>query len=143
MASDTVTINNALLQAEGQYALGELSPSARSLNLRLFVNNFSPACGDTTASYTEPSDPSYAAVALTYGDWSGSTTSCITTYTYSPCVTFALTGTGYTIYGHYYTDETSHTVWWAVLWASAYPMPSGGANVEICPIYVKEQCTAP
>lgn len=141
--ADTVVINNSLLQHEGEYALGVSSPPVPSLHLRLFVNNITPACGDTTATYTEPSDGSYAAIALSYGGWSGSTVSCVTTYTYSPSQVFSLTGTGYTIYGHYYTDSTTATVWWAVLWATAYVMPSGGANIEIVPIYVKEQCTAP
>jgi hypothetical protein len=102
-----------------------------NLTVRLFTNNVTPAVTDTAASYTECALVSYAAVTLTPGSWSGSTSSGLSTYTY-PTLTFnfAPYAGGVTIYGYFVTVPGLVGVLADVL-STPYVVPAGGGSLTL------------
>ena len=103
--------------------------AADNAKLHLFTNNYTPTKTDTTSSYTEASDTSYAAVALTGTNWSVTTVSSVTTGTY-PAQTFTFAG-AQTVYGYYITNNAGTTLIGAEAFPSALTIPSGGGTITI------------
>lgn len=114
-----------------KYALN--NTAASNPKLHLYTNNYTPAKGDTTGSYTECSTATgYAAVTLPGTSWTVSTTSHVTTASYA-AQTFTLTASA-TIYGYYITDNSSSNVLWAELFSGGpFNIPSGGGSVTVTP----------
>lgn len=137
MPSDLEVLNNYLTYRKLLYATGG-NPSGLSLYLRLFVNNFTPACTDLIGAYTECSLSGYAAIALAAGSWTDSLSACVYTGTY-PAQTFTFTAGGQTIYGHYVTDGSSGVLW-ADLWGTPFTVPTGGGAVQVAMQFVDLQC---
>ena len=106
-----------------------------TLTLRLFVNNHTPTVTDTAGNYTECTLAGYAAVALTPGNWSGSTSAGLATYTYPALIfTFSAYAGGSTIYGYYLQDADGNVIL-ADLLSPAFAVPAGGGSVAITPTY--------
>jgi hypothetical protein len=106
--------------------------AAGQWTLHLFTNVITPGVTNTVGSYTECALTGYAAVALTPGSWTGSTTGGVATYTY-PAVTFTFSTGSVTIFGYYITFQISATVYLlcAQNFASSYAVPSGGGGMVV------------
>lgn len=88
---------------EGELRLLEKA-LADNLELCLFVNDVTPADGDTEAAYTEMSTHGYALKTLTGGSWSVSTVGGKAEATYAQ-QTFSFTAASpVTVYGYYIKD---------------------------------------
>lgn len=106
--------------------VGEASMLQRILNqdlhLHLFSNNHTPAAGDTVSSLTEVSGGGYAAITLTYANWTiGGGDPGVALYNtfQSFLFTGATSGPG-TIYGYYVTPADNLTL----LWEERFPADS-------------------
>ncbi len=104
-----------------------------TLTLRLFSNNHTPAAGDTSANYTEVTGSGYAAVLLTFANWT--TTSDNPAYTtYNSFVTFTFTGAPGDIYGYYITRASGEVVLAQLFPVAERPFaPINGSTVKIKP----------
>lgn len=109
-----------------------MDKAANNLKLHLFTNNHAPAAADTIASYTECTDPSYAAVALTAANWTiVQITGPISQASY-PQQTFTFTNAT-NVYGYYVTDSGSNKVIWAEKFAAAPLACSATVPLDLTP----------
>jgi hypothetical protein len=101
------------------------------LTARLYVNNYTPLVTSTAGNFTECTLTGYAALTLTPGSWSGSTSSGLATYTY-PTITFTFSpyAGGTTIYGYYVTIPGVTAVL-AELFSTPYAVPAGGGSLTL------------
>ena len=111
------------------YFTNNASPS--NLILHLFDNNHTPASGDTTGSFTEPFDPSYAPITLNGASWTISGNPAVATY---PIQTFTFTGGADTIYGIYYTRASDGLLVDAKLFPDGpYAIVRSGDTITVTP----------
>ena len=106
-------------------ATGKTTP-ATPWTLRLFVNNHTPANGDTEADYTEAAGGGYAAIPLDETAWT--TTPGSPTASVQPQQTFTFTGAltaNASIYGYYVTDDNDKLVYAEKLAAPFQPQNLG------------------
>jgi hypothetical protein len=103
--------------------------AADNCKLHLFSNSYTPAKGDTVASYTECVGTGYAAATCTGASWSVTTVSHVTTATY-PAITFTFS-VAQTVYGYYITNNAGTTLIGAEAFPSALTIPSGGGTVTV------------
>jgi hypothetical protein len=86
----------------------------QTLKLKLFSNNHTPAAGDTVSSLTEVTGGGYAAISLTYAEWTiGGGDPAVALYSdfQEFLFTGATSGPG-TIYGYYVTTSDDLTLLW-------------------------------
>lgn len=109
----------------------------QTLKLKLFSNNHTPAAGDTVSSLTEVSGGGYAAVTLTYANWTiagGDPGVALYGSFQSFSFTGATSGPG-TIYGYYVTTDDELTL----LWEERFPAddvpftPINGSLINVRP----------
>jgi len=117
------------------------APATQDLSVGLYVNNVSPTSETVIGDLTECTAPGYSEQALTFGSWTGSTTSGVADYSY-PAVTFTMTGSGggQTIYGHFIKDTVSGHLLRSQLWGTSFAIPSGGGVVTVTPAWSDEEC---
>jgi hypothetical protein len=114
--------------------------SAGNWTLRLYQNNHTPAVGDTNANYTETTLAGYSAHTFAPGDWSGSSTAGVSTYSTSAVTfTFSAYAGGTTIYGAYITDAAGDVIA-ASLLDTTFAVPTGGGSITITPTVSVKQC---
>lgn len=119
--------------------VGEVELLSRMLNrtstgdvvLRLYVNDVTPAEGNTVDSFTEADDASYSAKTLTGANWTVSTSAGVTTGQYAQ-QDFAFAAAA-TVYGYYVTNSSGTTLLWAERFGSAASLGSSGGTVSIIP----------
>lgn len=116
-----------------EFALGKSTPGDQILHL--YVNNYTPVDGDTSASYTEMSTLGYAAKTLTKGSWTVAQNAGVAQATYAD-QTFTFTaGTAVTVYGYYVTDTTTGTLLWAEKFGTALTVQYAGDQIIISPTF--------
>jgi hypothetical protein len=112
-------------------ALGLVTPA--NLLLKLFVNSYTPAAGDSAASYTEMSTLGYAAKTLSMASWTESEVIGVGTAVYA-AQTFTFTaGTAVTIYGYFVVGATDGIIRWAELFATPFIAQYTGDSVVLTP----------
>ena len=107
----------------------------QSLSLRLYSNNRTPANTDAIGDYTQVSGGGYAAITLTFANWT-STAGSPTEATYASHQSFTFTGaaTVNTVYGYYIVDAAGVLLLAERFPASAVPfIPTAGALIKIRP----------
>lgn len=135
-------LNHNLIDLMAKYATGNAPPTP-SITLKLFVNDITPDCSAEDGVFTECTAPGYAAVALTAGNWGGSTISCVANYTY-PGIAFIFTGPGVpgqTIYGYYYVDLVLDLLLWHGFLDTPYVIPAGTSALVIVPSWSDKICS--
>lgn len=133
-------LSDYLIDQMAQLNIGG-APPTQDLKVGLYVNNVSPTSETVIGDLTKCTATGFAEVALSFGSWTGSTTSGVADYSY-PAVTFTMTDSGgsQTIYGHYIYDATSGYLLRSQLWGTSFPIPSGGAVVTVTPAWSDEEC---
>ena len=137
-------MNNALIDLVSRFVLG-LTSTPPSLEVHLFVNQWNMANNTTIANLVECDAPGYAPVPLTPGNWMGSTTGGVSTYTY-PTVSFNFTGPGVPpqiVYGHWIGDSASGDVLWGLTWPAPYVIPAAGSTIYLAPTWTNQSCPPP
>lgn len=103
--------------------------TSNRLVCKLFTNNHTPAASDTPASYTLPTDASYADVTLAYGTFVITTTTNGAQAVYNGVVfTFVATAT---IYGYIITDIAGTRLQTAEKFSSSILIPSTGGTLTV------------
>lgn len=116
-----------------EFMLGVATPGNQVL--RLFVNDVTPADGDTHTSYTEMSTLGYAAKTLTKTNWVVAQASGEAEGSYA-MQTFTFTaGAVVSVYGYYVTDTTTGTLLWAERFASFKEVQFDGDTIKVIPKY--------
>lgn len=108
--------------------------AAEDLVLRLFVNNITPADGDTVATYTEMTGLGYAAKTLPKGAWTVAQNAggkaegsyAQQSWTFSA-------GTAVTVYGYYLTRATTGDLWYAERFATPHTVQNTGDTIRVTP----------
>lgn len=117
---------------EGEIRLAEKA-LADNLELRLFVNNMTPADADDETDYTEMSTHGYTAKTLTGGSWSVSTVGGKAEGSYAQ-QTFSFTAaSAVTVYGYYIVDPVDDKVIQAELFAAPQVIEFLGDAIRITP----------
>ncbi len=118
-----------------QMALGE--NSQENLQLRLFVNNITPADTDTDATFTQMSQHSYASATITMAQWTVTTNGSGEAEAVAPAKTFSFTDDTVSgtvpVYGYYVVGATSGVLLWAEKFASPINISTTGQSIEITP----------
>jgi len=126
-----------LVPNRGEQSVLELVTNKRAvenLTLKLYVNNVTPAEGDTAASYTEMSTQGYVAKALTGASWTvtggapSDATAALQTWTFD--------GTGglTQVYGYFLVGTTSALLYWAERFSDGpYPIANNGDKINLTP----------
>jgi len=105
--------------------------AATNTELRLYVNNVTPAYTDTVSSYVESSAAGYAGITLTGAGWTVATSSGTTVANYAQ-QTFSYT-TSENVYGYFVTRVGKNEVLWSERFSGTVPfaIPSGGGTVSV------------
>lgn len=115
-------------------ALGKTA--AENLLLKLFVNDITPAEGDTAATYTVAAGGGYADKTLTTTSWgSAGTAAGVTSIAYAE-QTFTFTGaltTNPTIYGYILVGATSGILYAAERAAASFTPAANGDTYKVTP----------
>lgn len=90
--------------------LSDAAPEAQTL--KLYLNDISPAEGDTAVTYTEATISGYSAKSLVRATWGAAATVTGTTTKAYPAQVFSFTGTGI-IVGYFVIKVTAGTLLWA------------------------------
>ena len=108
----------------------------QTISLKLYSNNRTPANTDVAADYTEVSGGGYAAISLTFANWT-STAGSPTEATYATHQSFTFTGASAsptTVYGYYMLDDDGLLLLAERFPTSAVPfIPKAGALIRIRP----------
>lgn len=101
--------------------------------LKLFVNNVTPAEGDTAASYTEMSTQGYASKALTGTSWVV-TPGAPTSAAYAQQTwTFDGTGGSTVVYGYYVVQASSGVLMFAERFGTPPTIVNNGDQIKVTP----------
>jgi len=126
----------------GEVRLLEIALKTRNQTLKLYVNDKTPAEGDTAASYTEMSTCGYAAKTLTAGSWSISSAGGITTASYAQQIWTFTAGGPTRVYGYFIVDTLDGTIVWAerfAVLASDCPLIQyDGDQIKVTPKFTGE-----
>lgn len=96
----------------------------QDLHLHLYVDDITPADGDTPASYTECADSGYALEVLADSGW--------TNGVYGTEIEFTLEDAA-TIYGYYVTNTANDTLIWSEKLSTPLGFGASGGSVLITP----------
>lgn len=121
-----------------KFALGV--DASENQSLRLFVNDITPAEGDTAATYTEAAGAGYAAKALIKTAWSVGSSGGVTTGTYAE-QTFDFTGpltTNPNIYGYYVLSASGGILLWAERAGTVFTPANNGDAYKVTPAITLE-----
>jgi hypothetical protein len=106
--------------------------------LKLYVNDKTPAEGDTAANYTEMSTHGYAAKTLNRADWTVSSAGGITTAS-QPQQVWTFTAAGaVTVYGYFIIEATSGIILWAERFTTPQVIQYDGDQVKVTPKFTGE-----
>ena len=106
---------------------------ANNLELRLYVNDKTPADADVIGGYTQMSTHGYSAKTLTGGSWSVSTVSGKAEASYAQ-QTFSFTAASLvTVYGYYIVDTSLSKVVFAERFATPQGVQYTGDAIRITP----------
>jgi hypothetical protein len=105
--------------------------SETSYTYGIYTNNHTPVAGDTLSNYTESTDPSYVAAAITQSSWSVATAGGVTTATY-PQVTYTFANAG-SFYGYIVYDSTPNLLWVEVFAGGPIVFATGGGQILLTP----------
>jgi hypothetical protein len=109
-------------------------PASKNLQLKLFVNDVTPA--QTGITYTEAAGGGYASIALTNGSWVVTTGNDPSDAVYAQ-QTFTFTGaltTNPTVYGYYIEDNAgSGVIIYAERLGASFTPVQNGDNLKITP----------
>jgi len=99
--------------------------------LKLYVNDKTPAEGDTAASYTEMSTHGYAAKTLNRADWTVSSAAGITTAS-QPQQTWTFTAAAaVTVYGYFIIEATSGVILWSERFEASQVIENDGDQIKV------------
>lgn len=101
--------------------------------LKLFVNNVTPAEGDTAASYTEMSTQGYASKALTGTSWTVTPGAPSSASYAQQTWTFDGTGGATTVYGYFVVQAVSGILMFAERFASPPTIVNNGDQIKLTP----------
>jgi hypothetical protein len=100
-----------------EFALGFAVPGNQTL--KLYVNNISPANGDTAGTYTEMSTHGYAAKTLLNGSWVVAQNAGEAEGTYAQQTWTFAAAAAVTVYGYFIIDSTTGVLLWAERFATS------------------------
>ena len=106
---------------------------AEDETLKLFVNNVTPAEGDTAASYTEMSTQGYASKALTGTSWTVTPGAPSSASYAQQTWTFDGTGGATTVYGYFVVQAVSGILMFAERFASPPTIVNNGDQIKLTP----------
>lgn len=135
-------VNAQAIDLIALYITGNAPPDP-VIEFGLFVTTATITCETVIGDLTECTAPGYSRQSASAGGWTGSTSTCVATYTH-PDLTFSMTGPGspgQTIYGHFAWDSANSVLLWVQLWASTFVLPSGSSAVILSPSWSDEECT--
>ena len=114
----------------------------QTLKLKLFSNNHTPAAGDTVSSLTEVSGGGYAAVDLTYAEWTiGGGDPGIALYSdFQDFLFTGATGGPGTVYGYYITTQDNLTLLWEERFTSSLS-PIANSLIKVRPRFTLNDAT--
>lgn len=101
--------------------------------LKLFVNNVTPAEGDTAASYTEMSTQGYASKALTGTSWTVTPGAPSSASYAQQTWTFDGTGGATVVYGYFVVQAVSGVLMFAERFASPPTIANNGDQIKLTP----------
>jgi hypothetical protein len=101
--------------------------------LKLFVNDKTPAEGDTAASYTEMSTHGYAAKTLTRANWSVATVEGVSTASYAQQTWSFTAASVVTVYGYFVVDAVTGILLWAEKFSNSQAVESTGDEIRVTP----------
>ena len=104
---------------------------ATDVVMHLYINGVTPTEADTTATYTEAVDGSYAEATLTGGSWTVGTDAGTTSGVYAQ-QDFTFGGAS-TVYGYFVTDSAGTTLLWAEKFSTEASFGAGGGTVSVTP----------
>lgn len=109
--------------------LTRILKNVNNQTLKLYVNDKTPAEGDTAASYTEMSTHSYVAKALDKTLWTVATNAGVTSGTYAQQSWTFTAAASVTVYGYFVVDAITGVIMWAERFT--YPQVVTGADTPI------------
>ena len=120
-----------------QYILGQATSGDLIMHLYTDTGS-SPSESDTLATYSvnEVTDASYVSQTLSSVDWSIATVSGVSSAT-QPQVSFDFAASE-TVYGYYVTDSGNTNLLWVSEFTTPIPIPSGGGQIRITPVFEAE-----
>ncbi|MGH8562706.1 MAG: hypothetical protein ACREXW_00945 [Gammaproteobacteria bacterium] len=101
--------------------------------LKLFVNNITPADGDTPSTFTEMSTHGYAAKTLTKTSWTVAQSGGVAEGTYAEQVWTFSAAAAVTVYGYYMVGASSSILVWEEKFASGKVIQNSGDQIKITP----------
>jgi hypothetical protein len=104
--------------------------------VKLFVNDVTPAKGDTAATYTEASGHGYAAKALAGADWT--VTPGAPTVAAAPEQEWTFTGALGLVYGYMVVQAGSGILLWAERFTSAFTVTVNGDQIKVTPQFTAQ-----
>lgn len=135
-------IPNAGLQQLNDYVLG-IEAAFGPLEVRLFVNDYTPGTLTVTGNLTECTAGGYAGEEIDPGDWSAAFVGDVLTYDHDPITfTFSDNGGGQTLYGFYIVDTESGITVAAGRFLNPYAIPGGGGTYAVKPSWRDGACAA-
>jgi len=114
-----------------EFALGFSTPGNQTL--KLYVNDVTPADGDTAASYTEMSTLGYADKALTKASWVVAQNAGVAEGSYAAQTWTFSAGTAVTVYGYFLVDSTTGVLLWSERFGAGKVVQFGGDQIIITP----------
>ena len=107
--------------------------AAQDQTLKLFVNNVTPAEGDTAGSYTEMSTQGYASKALTGTSWVVTPGAPSSAAYAQQTWTFDGTGGATVVYGYYVVQAVSGVLMFAERFATPPTIANNGDQIKLTP----------
>ena len=113
-----------------RYILNIEVPS--DLDIKLYVNDFTPAETDTVSNYTEASGSGYLPIQLSSGNWSISPGNpSVAEY---PQVEWVFTGALGNVYGYYVVRRSDDFLLWAERFTNGpFPIGTSGDRIRVVP----------
>jgi hypothetical protein len=108
-----------------------------NFSVGLFTDNNALAVTDILSSRTETTAAGYARVALSSGGYAGSTVAGLSTYTYSPAITynFSSAASSPPALQGYFVINQANTLILENTFSSPYTIPTAGGTLTITPTF--------
>lgn len=120
-----------------EFLLGMAAPTNQEL--RLYVNDKTPADGDVAGDYTQMSTLGYAAKTLTMASWVVAQNGGVAEGVYAQQTWTFTAGTPVPVYGYYVVDSGTGTLLWAERFVASKTVQNDGDQIKITPKFTFEK----
>lgn len=114
-----------------EFMLGKATPSNQTL--KLYVNDISPADGDTAGTYTEMSTHGYASKALSMSNWTVAQNGGVAEAVNSQQTWTFTAASAVLVYGYFVIDSSSGVLLWAERFTTSKSIEYAGDQIIITP----------